>query len=109
MYEQLTLGMVHLYSKKPELILQEIFSAFILFNFSQAAAWGSDTAWGCSQYRRRVNFSDAVYLCCQILHGQSLDIAAFLHRTLLPCRPRHHYPRPVIQGNCISTMYVSAR
>lgn len=30
--------MVHLHSKKPELILQEIFSAFILFNFSQAAA-----------------------------------------------------------------------
>lgn len=39
-----TVGMVHLHSKKPELILQEIFSAFILFNFSQAAAWGSDTA-----------------------------------------------------------------
>lgn len=104
-----TVGMVHLHSKKPELILQEIFSAFILFNFSQATTWDTDTAWGCSQYRRCVNFSDAVYLCCQSLRGKSLDIAAFLRRTLLPCRPRRHYPRPAIQGNRISTMYVSAR
>ena len=32
-----TVGMVHLHSKRPELILQEIFSAFIIFNFTQAA------------------------------------------------------------------------
>ena len=56
--------MVHFHSKRPELILQEICSAFIIFNFTKAAAWEVDTTWGSSKYKRRVNFSDAVYLCC---------------------------------------------
>lgn len=81
-----TVGMVHLHSKIPELILQEIFSAFIIFNFTQAAAWDVDTAWGRSRYNRRFNFSDAVYLCCQVLRGWFLDFPPFLKPKLLPCR-----------------------
>lgn len=104
-----TVGLIHLHSKKPELILQEILSAFILYNFSQAIVWEADTTWGHSQYRRCVNFSDAVYLSCQILRGWFLDIHAFLRRTLRPCRPNRRCPRPIIQENRISPMYVSAR
>jgi len=102
-------GLIHLHSKKPELILQEIFSAFIIFNFTQAVAWEVDTAWGKSKYKRRVNFSDAVYLCCQVLRDKTLDVAGFLVRKLLPCRPDRWYPRPIIAGNRISPMYVPAR
>lgn len=104
-----TVGMVHLHSKIPELILQEIFSAFIIFNFTQAAAWDVDTKWGKSRYKRRFNFSDAVYLCCQILRGCFLDIPPFLERKLLSCRTTRRYPRPMISGNRISPVYVSAR
>lgn len=81
-----TVGMVHLYSKRPELILQDIFSAFIIFNFAQAAAWDGDTARGASQYKRRVNFSDAVYLCRQTSRGWFLDVLPFLSRKLQPFR-----------------------
>ena len=104
-----TVGMVHLHSKRPELILQEIFSAFIIFNFTQAAAWDVDTAWGRSKYMRRVNFSDAVYLCCLTLRGCFLNPRPFLVRKLLPFRPGRRYPRPIIAGNRISPMYVPSR
>ena len=104
-----TVGMVHLHSKRPKLILQETFSAFIIFNFTKAAAWEADTAWGCSKYKRRVNFSDAVYLCCQALRGWFLDVLPLLERKLLPCRPDRSFPRPIIAENRISPMYVPSR
>ena len=104
-----TVGMVHLHSKRPELILQEIMSAFIIFNFAQAAAWGVDTTRGKSKYNRRVNFSDAVYFCCRVLRGVLFDVIRFLERNLLPCRPDRSYPRPVVDGNRISPVYVTAR
>ena len=104
-----TVGMVHLHSKRPELILQEIFSAFIIFNFTKAAAWEVDTTRGSSKYKRRVNFSDAVYLCCQTLRGWFLDVLPLLERKLLPCRPDRSFPRPIIAENRISPMYVPSR
>ena len=104
-----TVGMVHLHSKWPELILQEILSAFIIFNFTKAAAWEVDTAWGSSKYKRRVNFSDAVYLCCQTLRAWFLDVLPLLERKLLPCRPDRRFPRPIIAENRISPMYVPSR
>ncbi len=104
-----TVGLVHLHSKRPELILQEILAAFIIFNFSQAAAWEVYTARGRSKYKRRVNFSDAVYFCCQVLRGSCVNAAYFLERGLLPFRPGRRYPRPVIRENRISPMYVPAR
>ena len=103
-----TVGMVHLHSKRPELILQEIFSAFTIFNFTQATAWDVDTAWGRSIYKRRFNFSDAVYLCCQVLRGRFLDVPPFLERKLLPYRPIRRYPRPIIAGNRISPLSLRA-
>ena len=104
-----TVGMVHLHSKRPELILQEILSAFLIFNFAQAAAWGVDTTRGKSKYKRLVNFSDAVCFCCRVLRGVLFDVIRFLERNLLPCRPDRCYPRPIIADNRISPMYVSAR
>lgn len=104
-----TVGMIHLHSKRLELILQEIFSAFLIFNFTQATVWDVDTAWGKSKYKRYVNFSDAVYLCCQTLQGWFLNVLPLLERKLLSCRPDLHYSRPSIPGNRISPMYVPSR
>ncbi len=104
-----TVGMIHLHSKKSDLVLQEIFAAFTVFNFTQAATWSVDKGWGCSKYERRVNFSHAVYLCCEALRGKAGEVAGLLERTLQPCRPNRSYPRPKISGNRISPMYVSAR
>ena len=78
-------------------------------NREMAAAWDVDTAWGRSIYKRRFNFSDAVYLCCQVLRGRFLDVPPFLERKLLPYRPIRRYPRTIIAGNRISPPYLSAR
>ena len=90
-------------------MLQEIFAAFTVFNFARAAAWSADEDCGSSKYKRRVNFAHAVYLCCEVLCGKSVEITALLERALTPRRPDRYYPRPKIADNRLSAMYVSAR
>ena len=104
-----TVGLIHLHSRKSDLVLQEIFAAFTVFNFTQAVAWSADEGCGHSKYKRRVNFAHAVYLCCEALRGKSAEITGLLERTLTPRRPDRFYPRPKITGNRLSAMYVSAR
>ena len=104
-----TVGLIHLHSRKSDLVLQEIFAAFTVFNFTQAVAWSADEGCGHSKYKRRVNFAHAVYLCCEALRGKSAEITGLLERTLTPRRPDRYYPRPKIADNRLSAMYVSAR
>ena len=89
-----TVGLIHLHSRRSDLVLQEIFAAFIVFNFTQVAAWNTDEDWGHSKYKRRVNFAHAVYLCCEALRGRIGEVAGLLERTLQPCRPGRFYSRP---------------
>ena len=104
-----TVGLIHLHSRKSDLVLQEIFAAFTVFNFARAAAWSADEDCGSSKYKRRVNFAHAVYLCCEALRRKSAEITGLLERTLTPRRPDRYYPRPKIADNRLSAMYVSAR
>jgi len=104
-----TVGLIHLHFRKSDLVLQKIFAAFTVFNFTQAVAWSTDETWGRSKYERRVNFSHVVYLCCELLRGKAGDIKNILERTLQPRRPNRSYPHPKISGNRISPMYVPAR
>lgn len=102
-------GLIHLHAKKPDLVLQEIFSSFLVFNFTQASIWAADAAQGASKYKRRVNFSDAVFACCAFLRQPISDPLPLLRRKLLPVRPGRTAPRPKITGNRISSCYASAR
>ena len=102
-------GLIHLHAKKPDLVLQEIFASFLIFNFTQASVWTVDTAQGASKYQCRVNFSDAVFACCAFLREAIYDPLPLLWRKLLPVRPDRTAPRPKITGNRISSCYASAR
>lgn len=102
-------GLIHLHAKKPDLILQEIFASFLIFNFTQASIWAADTAQGTSKYKYHVNFSDAVFACCAFLREPISDPLPLLRRKLLPIRPGRTAPRPKITGNRISSCYASAR
>jgi len=82
-----TVGLIHLHSRKSDPVLQEFFAAFTVFNFTQAAAWNVDEQRGRSKYKRRSNFSHAVYLCCEALRDKARDIVRLLERTLQPRRP----------------------
>lgn len=102
-------GLIHLHAKKPELVLQEIFAGFLIFNFTQAAAWAVDASNGVSKYKRHVNFSDAVFACCAFLRRSAADPLPLLHRKLLSFRPGRTCPRPKIAGHLFATCYASAR
>ncbi len=95
------MGLIHLHAKKPDLVLQEVFASFLIFNFSQAAAWAVDVSQGTATYKRHVNFSDAVFACCAFLRRSAADP--------LPLRPGHSAPRPKITGTRIPACYASAR
>ena len=102
-------GLIHLHAKKPGLVLQEVFASFLIFNFTQAAAWAVDASQGTAKYKRHVNFSDAVFACCAFLCRSAADPLLLLQRRLLPLRPGRTAPRPKITGNRISACYASAR
>ena len=104
-----TVGMVYLHSKKPESVLQEIYASFIIYNFTQAVAWGVDAGQGHSKYKRHVNFSDAVELCCAFLRKPTGGLYALLARKLVPYRPNRAFPRPKIADNRISFSYRPVR
>lgn len=104
-----TVGLIHLHAKKPDLILQEIFASFLIFNFTQASIWAVDIPQGASKYKCHVNFSDTVSACCDFLRGATSDPLPLLRRKLLPIRPGRTAPRPKITGNRISSCYASAR
>ena len=42
-------GLIHLHAKKPDLVLQEIFASFLIFNFTQASTWAADISQGNSK------------------------------------------------------------
>ena len=102
-------GLIHLHAKKPDLVLQEVFASFLIFNFTQAAAWAVDASQGKAKYKPHVNFSDAVFACCAFLRRSAADPLPLLQRRLLPLRPGRTAPRPKITGNRISACYASAR
>ena len=103
-------GLIHLNAKKPDLVLQEIFASFLIFNFTQTSIWTVDTAQNASKYLCRVNFSDAVFSCCAFLRETISDPLPLLQRKLLPVRPGRTVPRPPkITGNRISSCYTSTR
>lgn len=104
-----TVGLIHLHSKTPDLVLQEIFSAFIVYNFIRAVTWEVDTSHGRSRHGRHVNFSEAADACCAFLLGLSVDLYPLLERRLLPFRPDRAFPRPEIAENRLSFLYKSAR
>ena len=102
-------GLIHLHAKKPELVLQEIFASFLIFNFTQASVWAVSVPKSVSKYKRHVNFSDAVFACCAFLRSFAADPLPLLRRKLLPFRPGRAFPRPKITGNRLSSCYSSAR
>lgn len=104
-----TVGLIHLHSKIPMLVLQEIFAAFVIFNFTQAVSWSVEMSQEPQNRKQRLNFSDAVFACCQSLRRYVKDLEALLRRKRQPLRPGRAFPRLSSSGNRISCFYVSSR
>ena len=104
-----SVGLIHLHSKIPDLILQEIFAAFLIFNFAQAAAWNVKLSRHKAKQKHRLNFSDAVFACCAFLRKPFREMEMLLSRKYFPIKRGRTFQRPVSSGNRISWFYLSAR
>lgn len=98
-----TVGLLHLHAKKPDLVLQEIFSMLTVYNFSQAAVKAAVS----DQERKQSNFATAVHLCRRLLQGElSLKtVLAALPKSLLPVSRPRSFPRPILAAGRISLFY----
>ena len=104
-----SVALIHLHSKIPELILQEVFAAFLIFNFAQAAAWNVKLSCHKTKQKQRLNFSDAVFACCAFLRKPFRELEGLLYRKRFPVRRGRAFQRPVSSGNRISWFYLPAR
>lgn len=104
-----TVGLIHLHSKIPALVLQEIFAAFLIFNFTQAVSWGVEPSLNKQKQRQRLNFSDAVFACCNFLRYPVKNLETLLCRKRLPIKPGRAFRRHLSSGNRISWFYTSSR
>lgn len=98
-----TVSLIHLHSKIPALILQEIFVAFLIFNFTKAVSWGIETPQEPHKRRQRLNFSDAVF------RRSVKNLEALLRRKRFPVRFGRTFTRRFPSGNHISCFYLSSR
>ena len=91
-------NMLFFHSRKKNLVLQEIYSKLILYNFSEAIARGVVIEKKETKYKYRVNISLAISSCVEYLRrcGQGaplIQLEALLRRDLIPVRPGRSSPR----------------
>jgi len=103
-----TIGLMKLHSKIPELIIQEILSKMIVYNFcSVIIAKAVINKKGC-KHIYQINYSTAMYLCIKLLRNNKEtppDIIALIERELLPVRPDRKFPRDKISIYATSFLY----
>lgn len=92
------IGLASIHSKKYDLILQEIFSKLIMYNFSALIAYQITP-------NKRINFSNAVNFCRQYFNGKITKkiLLALIPKYLSSIRPDRIYKRfqNIKKRNCI--------
>lgn len=87
------LGLVHLHSKKPSFILQEIYARLIMYNFSMRIAISIELEKKERKHLYQINFTQAIAICRQYFRSNHFLVEPLLRRYLLPVRPNRHDKR----------------
>lgn len=87
------LGLVHLHSKKPSFILQEIYARLIMYNFSMRIALAIELETNDRQHLYQINFTQAIAICRQYFRSGHSLVEPLLRRYILPIRPNRHDKR----------------
>lgn len=91
-----TIGLNYFHGKKEELVLQEIYSRVIMYNFSQIIAGHVITEKKNKKWKYKVDFKQAASVCRKILTGKikAKEIVKLLvERNMIPSRPDRAYER----------------
>ena len=103
-------GMLFFHSRKKDLVLQEIYSKLILYNFSEAITSGIVIQKKDRKYSYSINFALAISICVELLkrcqRGVDLPgLEKLLERQLIPIRPGRSSPRYLRARTAISFLY----
>lgn len=103
-------GMLFFHSRKKDLVLQEIYSKIILYNFSEAITSGIVIQKKDRKYSYSINFALAISICVELLkrcqRGVDLPgLEKLLERQLIPIRPGRSSPRYLRARTAISFLY----
>lgn len=106
-YLKYTIGLSFLHSKKPEFIMQEIFSRLTTYNFSQLITTCVVRQEKTRKYAYQVNFSAAVHLCRQLLRGnlEPPVLQILIARLISPVRPNRSSPRKLTAKGFVGFTY----
>lgn len=90
-----TIGLNYFHGRKEELVLQEIYSRVIMYNFSQIIAGNIITEKKNKKWKYKVDFKRAASVCRKILTGKIKlkEIVKLLERNMIPSRPDRSYER----------------
>ena len=90
-----TVGMLHFHSKKVEGILQEVYAALIMYNFTEIITSLIVIKSGKRKTVYKANFSIAVHVCRAFLLREipPPNIEAIIARNIIPVRPDREYVR----------------
>ena len=102
-----TIGLLHLHSKKVELICQEIYAAIIMYNFSELITSHVAIQQCGKRYHYQVNFSSAANICKKFLFGiiDSINVETLIAKFLLPVRKNRKYIRNMSVKPSMSFLY----
>lgn len=106
-------GLTRFHAKKPEYIMQEIWSRMTLYNFCEiiTANVVAEKKEGC-KHSYQLNYTRAIRICCYFLSIKKEkappDVEHLIGHELLPIRPGRRDPRKVKPQSMISFLYRAA-
>ena len=103
-----TIGLFHFHAKKPEYVIQEIYSRLTMYNFTELIA--SHVVIQSKAGRKhtyKVNFSAAAYICRQYFRClfPQIDPQSLILKFISPVRPNRSYPRKIKSKAPLSFTY----
>ena len=101
-----TVGMLHFHSKKTDSVLQEIYAAVIMYNFTEIVTACVVIKNGQRKHTYRVNFSVAVHVCKYFLKKKlhPPNVEALIAKNIVPIREKRQFVR-IVSGVKASTSF----
>ena len=90
-----TIGLNYFHGRKEELVLQEIYSRVIMFNFCQIITGHIKPKKENKKWKYNVNFKRAASVCRKLITGKitTKEIVKLLEKNMIPSRPDRSYKR----------------
>ena len=102
-----TIGLLYFHSKKPELILQEIFAKLTMYNFTELIAASISIRNALRKFIYTINFSSAANVCRKFFLGFCTPdfVEAVIQKNILPIRSLNGKPRLLKSKPAVSFLY----